>query len=211
MLVVKFGGTSVGDASRIARAADLAVQAAANGQQVVVVTSAMSGVTNDLITAARQAAQGEWRPDVRDQLFKRHKAVADLVAADDPARHRALMQSLTESLDRLEKLRFGLSMVHELTPRLLDAISGTGEILAAPLLASAIAARGWRSEAINATGLIVTTDQFGSAEPLMAETREKARGRLLPLTDGRAIPVVTGFIGATADGVLTTLGRGGSA
>jgi aspartate kinase len=210
MLVVKFGGTSVGDASRIARAADLAVRAAANGQPVVVVTSAMSGVTNDLIRAAHQAAQGEWRPDVRDQLFKRHKAVADLVAADDPTRHRALIQSLTDSLDRLEKLCFGLSMVHELTPRLLDAISGTGEILAAPLLAGAIAAKGWHSEAINATELIVTTDQFGAAEPLIAETREKTRARLLPLTEARTIPVVTGFIGATTDGVLTTLGRGGS-
>src|SRR5262245_58262547 len=210
MLVVKFGGTSVGDASRIARAAELAVQAAADGQEVVVVTSAMSGVTNDLIKAARRAAQGDWRADVREQLFTRHKAVADLLAADDPARQQTLTQSLTKSLDRLEKLCFGLSMVHELTPRLLDAISGTGEILAAPLVAGAIAARGWRSEAISATELIVTTDQFGSAEPLMAETREKTRAKLLPLTGARTIPVVTGFIGATTDGVLTTLGRGGS-
>jgi aspartate kinase len=120
------------------------------------------------------------------------------------------MQALNERLDRLEKLCYGLSMVHELTPRLLDAISGTGEMLAAPLLASAIESRGRRSEAINATELIITTDQFGAAEPLMTETREKTRARLLPLTAAGSIPVVTGFIGSTRDGVLTTLGRGGS-
>jgi aspartate kinase len=210
MLVVKFGGTSVGDAARILRAAELSVEAAQGGQQVVVVTSAMSGVTNDLIQAAREASQGHWRPEFRERLFSRHKEVADLVAGGDSKRHRALIQTLDERLDRLEKLCYGLSMVHELTPRLLDAISGTGEMLAAPLLAGAIEAKGRQSEAINATELIVTTDRFGSAEPLMAETRDQTRSRLLPLAANGAIPVVTGFIGSTRDGVLTTLGRGGS-
>ena len=210
MLVVKFGGTSVGDAARILRAAELSVDAAKDGQQVVVVTSAMSGVTNDLIQTAREASQGHWRPEFRERLFNRHKEVADRVAGSDSNRHRALLQTLNERLDRLEKLCYGLSMVHELTPRLLDAISGTGEMLAAPLVAGAIEAKGRQSEAVDATELIVTTDQFGSAEPLMAETRENTRSRLLPLTASGAIPVVTGFIGSTRDGVLTTLGRGGS-
>jgi aspartate kinase len=210
MLVVKFGGTSVGDAARIVRAAELSIEAAQRGRPVVVVTSAMSGVTNDLIRTAREASQGHWRPEFRERLFNRHKEVADHIAGDDSTRHRALMQALNERLDRLEKLCYGLSMVHELTPRLLDAISGTGEMLAAPLLASAIESRGRRSEAIDATELIITTDQFGAAEPLMTETREKTRARLLPLTAAGSIPVVTGFIGSTRDGVLTTLGRGGS-
>lgn len=210
MLVVKFGGTSVGDASRIAHAAGLAIDAAASGQHVVVVTSAMSGVTNDLIKAAQLAAQGDWQPEIRDRLFARHKSVADELIADDPPRHRALVQTLVERLERFEKLCFGLSMVHELTPRLLDAISGTGEMLCAPLLANAIVSKGGRSEPVNATELIVTTDQFGSAEPLLAETREKSRAVLLPLTAAGVIPVVTGFIASTRDAVLTTLGRGGS-
>src|SRR5262245_33508896 len=210
MLVMKFGGTSVGDPACIARAAALAVKAAAHGKPVVVVTSAMSGVTNHLIKAAQQAANGEWRSDVRDRLFKRHKEVADQVAADDPARHDSLLQSLMERLDRLEKLCFGLSMVHELTPRLLDAISGTGEMLAAPLLASAIVREGRNSVAVDATALIVTTDQSGAAEPLMEQTRAKTRAKLRQWTGHGTIPVVTGFIGATTDGVLTTLGRGSS-
>jgi aspartate kinase len=210
LIVMKFGGTSVGSAERIAQAAQLAVNTASQGHQAVVVTSAMSKVTDTLITAARQAATGHWDPKVKHDLFDRHKAVADALLAGDPARHAAVLDTLRQRLDRFEKLCYGLSMVHELTPRLLDAISGTGEILAAPLVAAAIAARGRSSYAIDATDLIVTTDQFGGAEPLIDETRAKTRGQLEASIAKGEIPVVTGFIGATADGVMTTLGRGGS-
>jgi aspartate kinase len=210
LIVMKFGGTSVGSAARIAQAAQLAVDTANKGHQVVVVTSAMSRVTDSLIGAARQASTGHWDPKTRQDLFERHKTVADAVAGADATRHTQVIEALRQRLDRLEKLCFGLSMVHELTPRLLDAISGTGEMLAAPLVAAAIAARGKASQAVDATELVVTTDQFGGAEPLMDETRLKMAARLKPGIDGGEIPVVTGFIGATADGVMTTLGRGGS-
>ena len=207
---MKFGGTSVGSAERITQAAQLAADSAAQGHQVVVVTSAMSKVTDSLIAAAREASAGHWDPAIRQQLYDRHTAVADAVAGSDPARHAAVLEALGQRLDRFEKLCFGLSMVHELTPRLLDAISGTGEMLAAPLLAAAIAARGRASEPVDATELIVTTDQFGGAEPLMDETRAKTQARLQAVLATGDVPVVTGFIAATRDGVLTTLGRGGS-
>jgi aspartate kinase len=210
LIVMKFGGTSVGSAERIAQAAQLAVDTAAKGHQVVVVTSAMSKVTDGLIAAARKASAGEWDPALRQELFDRHKSVADALVADDGERHAAVLDALGQRLDRFEKLCFGLSMVHELTPRLLDAISGTGEMLTAPLLSAAISAKGRASQAVDATELIVTTDQFGGAEPLMDETEAKTCARLKPWLDKGEIPVVTGFIGATLDGVLTTLGRGGS-
>ncbi len=210
LIVMKFGGTSVGSAERIAQAAGLALASAQEGHQVVVVTSAMSGMTNQLITAAQTAAKGNWQPAVRDNFFERHKAVADQLIKNDPARRKTVLETVAQRLDQFEKLCFGLSMVHELTPRLLDAISGAGERLCAPLLAGAIAARGIESEVIEATELIVTNDQFGSAEPLMDKTRVKTQSRLKPLLERGVIPVVTGFIGATEDGVLTTLGRGGS-
>jgi bifunctional aspartokinase / homoserine dehydrogenase 1 len=210
LIVMKFGGTSVGSAERIAQAAQLAVDTARKGHQVVVVTSAMSKVTDALIGAARKASSGDWDPKLRQELFDRHKAVADAVTGSDPARHTAVLDAISTRLDRFEKLCFGLSMVHELTPRLLDAISGMGEMLAAPLLSAAIAARGVASEAVDATDVVVTTDQFGGAEPLIDETRAKASARLRPLIDAGGIPVVTGFIGATTEGVMTTLGRGGS-
>jgi aspartate kinase len=210
LIVMKFGGTSVGSAERIAQAAQLAVDTAAKGHQVVVVTSAMSKVTDALISAARRASTGDWDPKLRQELFDRHKAVADALIAGDDSRHTAVLDAVRQRLDRFEKLCFGLSMVHELTPRLLDAISGMGEMLAAPLVAAAIASRGRPSQSVDATDLVVTTDQFGAAEPLVDETRTKTCARLAPAISNGEIPVVTGFIGATVDGVVTTLGRGGS-
>jgi aspartate kinase len=209
LIVMKFGGTSVGSAERISQVAQLATASAAPGHRVVVVTSAMSGVTNLLIEAAGGASRGRWDPQVRQQLFERHAAVAGAIVAET-GRRSAVLEEIDRRLDRFEKLCFGLSMVHELTPRLLDAISGTGEMLAAPLVAAAVAARGTASSAVDATELIVTTDQFGGAEPIMDATRARTGARLQPLLARGEIPVVTGFIGATADGVLTTLGRGGS-
>ena len=207
---MKFGGTSVGSAERIAQAAQLAVDTTAKGHQVVVVTSAMSKVTDALISAARRAATGDWDPKLRQELFDRHKAVADALIGADDSRRTAVLDILRQRLDRFENLCFGLSMVHELTPRLLDAISGMGEMLAAPLVAAAISSRGRPSQSVDATDLVVTTEQFGAAEPLVEETRTKTRARLGPAIADGEIPVVTGFIGATADGVVTTLGRGGS-
>jgi aspartate kinase len=169
----------------------------------------MSGVTNELIRAAEEASKGHWDPAIRDRLFEKHKQVAEALLADAD-RRLEVIGLLGPKLDRFEKLCFGLSMVHELTPRLLDAISGMGEMFCAPLLSAAIEARGVRSESVDACDLIVTTDQFGGAEPLMDETRAKSHAWLGPRIERGEIPVVTGFIGATRDGVLTTLGRGGS-
>jgi aspartokinase/homoserine dehydrogenase 1 len=209
LIVMKFGGTSVGSAERIGEAAELVIRSASAGHQVVVVTSAMSGITNQLVAAAERASRGDWDPAIRETLYQRHAAVAEQVIRDPEVRREALAK-IARRLDQLEKLCFGLSMVHELTPRLLDAISGVGECLSAPLLAGAIASRGHASTSIEATELIVTTDQFGAAEPLMDLTTEKAGNRLRPLLEQAIIPVVTGFIAATGDGVSTTLGRGGS-
>src|SRR3954470_15966944 len=210
LIVMKFGGTSVGSAERISQAARLAVDAAGKGHRVVVVTSAMSKVTDVLIEAAQAASRGKWDPAIRQQLFQRHREAADALTAGNAAAGQQVLAQIEEQLDRFEKLCFGLSMVHELTPRLLDAISGTGELLAAPLVAAAIRAAGRASSPVPATELIVTTEQFGGAEPIADATAAKASAALRPLVDRGEIPVVTGFIGATVDGVLTTLGRGGS-
>jgi aspartate kinase len=210
LLIQKFGGTSVGSAERIDLAAALAVESAIAGDRVVVVTSAMSGVTNRLVGAARRAVHGEWTFDEREELWEQHDRVARELLGADGGLLAIVRERLARGLDRVDKLCFGLSLVHELTPRLMDAISGTGEMLSAPLLAAAIAARGRLSEPVEATEVLVTDEQFGAAEPDMEATRERARARLLPRLDEGVIPVVTGFIGATADGVLTTLGRGGS-
>lgn len=209
-IVQKFGGTSVGSADRIAGVADLAIAATARGDRTVIVTSAMGGVTSMLVDAAHRAKNGHWSFDERAALSERHDAAARALVGDDAALLEMVREHVERGLDRVDSLCFGLSLVHELTPRIMDAISGTGEMLAAPILAAAIASRGVASEPIHATELIVTDDQFGDAEPIMDATRAKAQARLGPLLESGVVPVVTGFIGATVDGVMTTLGRGGS-
>jgi aspartate kinase len=207
---MKFGGTSVGSPERIAQAADLAVKSAKEGNKVVVVTSAMGGVTNKLIVAAQNAVGGYYHKTVSDDLHEPHRQAIHMMAPNDAARRREAIEVLRQRIERFETLCKGLTMVRELTPRTLDAISGLGEMLCAPILSCAIAERGMASHSIEATELIVTDDQFGQAEPLMDETRQQTRDRLTPVLEQGEIPVITGFIAATKEGVQTTLGRGGS-
>jgi aspartate kinase len=115
-----------------------------------------------------------------------------------------------ERLRSFERLCRSIAVLGELTARGLDVVSGLGERLAAPLLAGVLRAQGVHAEAVDATEVLVTDDNFGAANPLIDNTRIHAQERLRPLLDGGIVPVVTGFIGATAAGIPTTLGRGGS-
>src|SRR5690606_29876466 len=108
------------------------------------------------------------------------------------------------------RLCSSIAVLGELTHRGLDVVSGLGERLAAPLLAAVLRARGVAAEYVDATELVVTDAIFGGAAPQMELTEPRSRARLQPLIDQGIVPVITGFIGATADGIPTTLGRGGS-
>lgn len=208
--VMKFGGTSVGDATCIARTAQIVANAARQNPCVVVV-SAMSGVTNRLIEAAKKAATGDSAEGATlvQALRTQHAAAVEALVRDEPTRH-AVLQKLDGVLAEARRLCDGTALLRELTPRTLDEISSLGERLSAPLVAEAVRALGLRSEAIEATELIVTDSYHGGAEPRMDLTRERSQARLRPLLAQSIVPIVTGFIGATEDGKLTTLGRGGS-
>ena len=210
LCVMKFGGTSVGDAACIARAAAIVKSAASKGS-VVVVVSAMSGVTNRLIDAAHHAESGEaeYAAKVVAELRKQHKQALEALVRD-PQRLAEVDQSLSNVLAELERLLQGTAFLRELTPRALDAISGTGERLSTPLLSAALNELGVSSVAVTATDVIVTDPHHGRAEPLMDHTRERAEKCLRPLLKKGVVPVVTGFIGASLEHVPTTLGRGGS-
>jgi aspartokinase/homoserine dehydrogenase 1 len=208
--VMKFGGTSVGDATRIRRAAEIVAAAAKEGS-VVAVVSAMGGVTNRLIEAAQASAAGnrDTAVQIAETLRKQHlEAVEDLVSHDD--RRLLLAAEIEKIIEQVTGLCYGTALLRELTPRVLDEILSTGERLSARLLSNALCELGLKGVAVEATELIVTDNISGRADPLMSPTREKAAARLLPLIADDSVPVVTGFIGATAEGMLTTLGRGGS-
>ena len=207
---MKFGGTSVGDARCIGRAAQIVAEAA-RLRPVVTVVSAMSGVTNRLIEAARVSATGDETAAARliETLRDQHMAALEALTGQEEAR-QPIAAELEEIIGEVAGLCRGTALLRELTPRALDAIQGAGERLSARLMAGALRELGVNAAAIEATELIVTDDEHGRAEPVMDRTRERAGQRLLPLIDEGVVPVVTGFIGATADGMLTTLGRGGS-
>jgi aspartokinase/homoserine dehydrogenase 1 len=208
--IMKFGGTSVGDASAIQKVAEI-VHAASRESDLVVVVSAMSGVTNQLLEAAKHAAIGD-RAAVQaifSQLRSRHRAAIRELIHSIPQRVRVNLQ-LEQILEEGERLCESAVALSQLTPATRDAISSLGERLSAPMVAAALQERGVPSGAIEATELIRTDAGHGSAEPHMAATRELCHARLRPLLQNGIVPVVTGFIGATAEGRLTTLGRGGS-
>ena len=208
--VMKFGGTSVGDASCIARVAQILRDAAREGP-IVAVVSAMGGVTNRLIEAATRSEAGD--RDHAEAVFaalrKQHEAALATLVHDE-GKKRQLAVHLEKLFSEGEELCKGTALLRELTPRTLDAISSLGERLSAPLVAGALCAQGVRSEAVESTELIVTDSYHGGADPIMDRTRERSEARLRPLLDQGILPVVTGFIGSTQDGILTTLGRGRS-
>ncbi len=208
MIVVKFGGTSVGDADAITRAANIVSQRA--DRRPIVVVSAMGGVTNELLALAEQAADGHLIAAVRavEGLRERHLAAAEtLFAGQDDGE---VASDLSATFDELASLAEALSTLGHLTPRSLDTIGAMGEQLSAPLFVATLARAGLPVELVDAKQVIITDDTFNRAEPLPDAIAERARTLLLPsVRDGR-IPVLGGFIGATARGITTTLGRGGS-
>jgi aspartate kinase len=208
--VMKFGGTSVGDASCIARVAQI-VADASRETAVVAVVSAMSGVTNRLIEAATRSEAGD-REQVAalfETLRQQHKTALTSLIHQNVESDR-LSSAIEGIFKEGERLCEGTALLHELTPRALDSISSLGERLSAPLVAGALNNLDVKSRAVEAFKLIVTDSFHGGAEPLMEKTRERSQALLRPLLDQGMVPVVTGFIGATSEGVLTTLGRGGS-
>jgi aspartokinase/homoserine dehydrogenase 1 len=208
--VMKFGGTSVGDAACVARTAQIIANGARESACVAVV-SAMSGVTNRLIAAARRAETGDLSagPEIIAALRTQHEGALRALVHEDTDQ-QAVFEELNVVLDEAKRLFDGTALLRELTSRTLDAISSLGERLSAPLVAAAVREAGLHSRTIEATNVIATDDFHGSAEPLMDRTREQCEVALRPLLSDGTIPVVTGFIGATTSGVLTTLGRGGS-
>jgi aspartate kinase len=208
--VMKFGGTSVGDAVRIRSAAAIAAEAAKQ-RAVVVVVSAMSGVTNTLIAAAGKAATGDEAAGeaLTTALHTKHRETIEKLISD-LAKRRDLLVEVDSLIERAANYCRGCALLGELSPRALDVIAGTGERISARITAAVLREMGCHGVAFDATDLIVTDEVHGGARPLAGPTRVKTQAALGPLLEAGGIPVVTGYIAATAKGIPTTLGRGGS-
>jgi aspartate kinase len=208
MIVMKFGGTSVGSAERIRGVARLVKERLE--RRPLVVTSAMSKVTDMLIKGARQALKRDAESDeILVELRKRHETTINELFSDAPTRSR-LLAHVKSILEELRTLYTGVYHLEELTARSLDAIQAMGERMSCEIVAAALNAEGVRADALDARSILVTDETFGRATPVMDEVEKRARTELQPMIETGEVPVVGGFIGGTRGGVTTTLGRGGS-
>ncbi len=209
MIVVKFGGTSVGDAAAIARTA--AIVRGRLDRKPVVVVSALAGTTNQLIEIATHAAGGQLivALTILEELRARHFAVVDELLAGDRA-HAEVATETGALFDELAHLAEALSVLGHATPRSQDAVAAMGERLSAPIVAAALARAGIPARWVDARRVMATSDEFGRAEPKADEIALACRAELAPLLREGVVPVLGGYIGGTASGITTTLGRGGS-
>jgi aspartate kinase len=210
-LVMKFGGTSVGSAEAMAQAVEIVRQARQEWPRVVVVTSALSGVTNLLLDSASQAAAGNAQRFIGGaaELKALHTGIAEKLIAE--AAPQAQMRSEINLLvSEFTNLCHAINVLGEATPRALDAVASLGERMSIRLLAAALESQGVASRPIESTLFVITDNRFQAAHPNIEETNLRTRQLLNPLLDQGIVPVSSGFIGATREGITTTLGRGGS-
>lgn len=207
--VFKFGGSSLSNVSNIARVSSIVEKY--RKDQLVVVCSAVAGVTEQLIDISVSAEKGNERA-VEDNLAKLHSIHVDLLNAigDKGIRKRA-EEYVDEVLSQLDRIARGATTLREVTPKSRDMILSCGERLATPIVWGALMSLG--VDAVYLTGGdcgIITDDNFNDASPLMELSRHLIRQKLEPILVSGKIPVVTGYIGITQNGEITTLGRGGS-
>ncbi len=206
--ILKFGGTSLGAAERIAWAARHAA-GSARRRRTLVVVSAMAGITNLLLRSARAAATGDrsWRK-AADEIRARHrKAAESLLSA---AERKRFERRLEAAIGIFEKSCEEFEAEGKTTAQGLDGVASLGEVISAALFAAALREAGARGRAVDAAELIVTDDRFGDANVLVEATQKRLRERISPLVSRGVVPVMTGFRGATIESAPTTLGRGSS-
>ena len=209
MVVQKFGGTSVADPDAIRRLIEIVRTARArDGRGPVVVVSAMSGVTDALLQIAASAGSGRAQEALQkiEQLRHRHLEVAKALAGAPDE----LTAQIDVHFDELCAVVRALAVLREVSPRTLDVIAAIGELLSSRLVSAALRQAGIPAEWVDARHAIVTDDDHTRAVPRMRETSAALRASVVPLLDSGRVPVLGGFVGATAAGHTTTLGRGGS-
>lgn len=205
MKILKFGGSSVADADRISAVCAIVERAVADGDRVVVVVSALGGTTDTLVRLADGAADPtSATQETIDEIRDRHLEVADAVAPGS----RTTRDLVREVIADLRRLVTGIEYIGDCPSAVRDRVLSCGERLSAPLVASALNARGGTSQPVDGSDVIVTDARHGGATVDLTGTGERAAA-LADLATS-SIPVVTGFIGASPAGRTTTLGRGGS-
>jgi aspartokinase/homoserine dehydrogenase 1 len=209
VVAFKFGGSSLLGAQRMLHAAGL-VHAAIHASRVTVVVSAMKGVTDHLLSIARALADGKFAQARREAEF-----VLDLHL---DVLHDLQLSDKDDLRVRRELQLLGRDLLHEVSVHanvaagadLFDRLASFGERFSARLFAAALEKSGVPAVPVTSSDFVLTCNTFRDAQPHLEQTKQRGRGVLLPLLEAGIVPVVTGFIGATPDGRITTLGRNSS-
>jgi bifunctional aspartokinase / homoserine dehydrogenase 1 len=209
-IVMKFGGTSVGDASRFRQCAAI-VSKSAQHNRVIVVVSAMAGVTDLIFRTVHSARQGD-SPST-EALLKKFEAVhTTLINELFPPEHREPAQNFVAPVfaQLRNSSRALLTLRTDISAQTMDSLVALGERISAWALAHYLELNSCKAECVAAEKVITTDSNFGNASPDMEATRGNCQAALLPILQRGAVAVVGGYSGATTDGRTTTLGRGGS-
>jgi aspartate kinase len=208
MIVMKFGGTSVQDAKAISRVADIVKERLP--QKPLVVVSAMSKVTDQLLSMARAAGNGDRKTALKlsRSLRERHYDTAGELLGT--ALFTQFHEELGVEFEALDELLRGIAAVGELTPRTTDTVAAYGEMLSSKIVAAAFEGHHFKSANVDSRQCLVTDSTFTRATPQFDETNTRLRTKVAPLIENGSVPVMGGFIGANKAGVTTTIGRGGS-
>jgi len=208
VVAFKFGGTSLLGAKRMLHAAEL-VKQAARTSRVAVVVSAMKGVTDQLLALARLVDSGKLAEAKRkaDSLLRLHADVLFELQLDELDHQRVWHDLRLLGRDLLHEVS---SSAHGGNEAHHDSLASFGERFSARLFAAALDACDVSAVPVTSSEFVLTCDTFRDAKPDMEETRRRGRDVLQPLLESGLIPVVTGFVGATRDGRVTTLGRNSS-
>jgi len=207
MIVMKFGGTSVKDPAAVRRLVGIV---RAQQRKVVLVVSALSKVTDGLIGITAMAEKGDAAAagEAVRALHQRHRQMSELVSQ---ARLRSqLLSDVEELFAELSSIVHALAVIEEVSPRSADTIVAFGELASSRIVAAALEDAGVAARFVDARRVLVTDAQHGAAQPDREKTEEKLRALVAPPVAEGIVPVLGGFIGSTANGVTTTLGRGGS-
>ena len=206
-LVMKFGGTSVGSPQALQKVADIVRDHRKDWPRIVVVVSAMGGITDLLLAGAAAACRGD--PDrVKESVNAVSRKHTDAIR--EGSLGQGTEKAISEFIQELESLYHAVSILREASPRAMDAIASLGERMSVHIVAGYLNRARIPGIPVEAIKFLLTDSKFQNASPIMAEVGPRARSVLEPLFGRGEVPVVTGFIGATGEGVITTLGRGGS-
>ncbi|SIQ35278.1 aspartate kinase [Alkalispirochaeta americana] len=205
MRIMKFGGSSVADAGRIKAVGNIVQQAVQEGP-VALVFSAMKGVTNSLLEAAdlAQAGQSGFWEILQDLRTRHEETLGELIPDGDTT---GTAQGVAQLLEELSELLHGVSLVRECSPRTRDLVASFGERLSCPIIAAYLVSLGSPAQWVDAREMILTDENHGNA---LVKTSRTYQAIATHLHAVEGIPVITGFIAATSQGVTTTLGRNGS-